>query len=163
MRVALVSGAHDPESGVGRYARELAGALRAQGHQVSLVRPAVPLPRSLSRLARRLGWDVDAFFATYPIWARYPEADIIHMASQNLATLLLFRRPPGHVVVTVNDVIPTVTRRDPALRVARRGLETLFVQLAMRGLRRADALIADSEATAVDLRGHGPSPGDVGR
>ena len=67
------------------------------------------------------------------------------MTSQNLATLLLFRRPPGRVVVTVHDIIPYMLRNDPDLCVYRSVADRLFDQLAMAGLRRADQLIADSQ------------------
>lgn len=152
MRVALIVKSGNPHTGVGRYASELERALRALGHQVFVVNPVVPAPRWLSQLARRwLGVDLEAFLNTYPIWIRYPSADVYHLVSQNLATLMLFRRPPGKTVITVHDVIPWLVRRDPELRVYRHSLDAIFDRWTLRGLRRADALIPVSEYTARSL------------
>ncbi len=153
MRIALIAKPGHADSGIGRYTAQLQAALAAQGHEVVVVHPAAPASAVVARVARRLlGWDVAAFFNHYPIWARYPQADVYHVASQNLATLLMLRRPPGKVVVTVHDLIPWLTRDDPALRVYRHRLEAWFDRLALAGLRRADGLIADSEHTRASLR-----------
>jgi glycosyltransferase involved in cell wall biosynthesis len=152
MRVALIAKPGHADSGVGRYTAQLRAALEAQGHEVVVVHPAAPLPAFAARAVRRLlGWDLAAFFANYPVWARYPRADVYHLTSQNLATLLL-RRPPGKVVVTVHDLIPWLTRDDPELRVYDHRIAEWFDRLALAGLRRADALIADSEFTQASLR-----------
>jgi glycosyltransferase involved in cell wall biosynthesis len=153
MRVCLVVKPGHADSGVGRYAGELAEALRRAGLEVLVTHPVVPLPGWLLRLARRfLGLDLAAFFNNYPLWARYPQADIYHLTSQNLASLLWLRRPPGPVVVTVHDLIPWDTRHDPVLRVYRNRLEAWFDRLAIRGLADAQFLISDSEYTASVIR-----------
>ncbi|HNP71449.1 MAG TPA: glycosyltransferase family 1 protein, partial [Kouleothrix sp.] len=103
-----------------------------------------PLPGIGYRLLGRLGLDARAFFGTYPVWARYPRADVYHLTSQNLASLLLFRRPAGKVVVTVHDIIPYMLRADRQLSVYRGAADRLFDRMAMAGLKRADRLIAVS-------------------
>jgi hypothetical protein len=156
MRIALIAKPGHADSGVGRYTAQLRAALEAQGHEVIVVHPAAPLPAAVARTVRRLlGWDLTAFFNNYPVWARYPRADVYHLTGQNLATLLLLRRPPGVTVVTVHDLIPWLTRDDPQLRVYNHRIAEWFDRLALAGLRRADALIADSEFTRASLRAAG--------
>ena len=115
MRIALIAKPGHENTGVGRYTSQLRAALEVLGHEVVVLHPAIPLPEGLVRVVRRrLGWDLEAFFDTYPVWVRYPKADVYHVTSQNLATLLLLRRPPGPTVVTVHDIIPgwyATTRR----------------------------------------------------
>jgi hypothetical protein len=160
MRVALIAKPGNEDTGTGRYTTRLRAALLALGHEVVIVYPAVPLPATFVRAARRWpGWDLAAFFATYPLWARYPRADLYHVTSQNLATLLLFCPPPGPAVVTVHDLTPWLARHDPALRVHRRRLDGWFDRLARAGLRQADGLIADSAFTRDSLRRAGVSGG----
>src|SRR4051794_21295513 len=102
MRVALLAKPGQPNTGVGRYARMLRAGLHDAGVDEVGVAPTVPpFPAAGYRLLRSRGIDLPTFFANYPIWAHYPEADVHHLASQNLATLLPFRRPRGRVVVTV--------------------------------------------------------------
>ena len=160
MRVALVAKPGHEATGVGRYTSELRAALEALGHEVVVVHPIVPLPRIVVRAVRRLlGWDLAAFLDNYPVWARYPEADIYHITSQNLATLILWRRPPGPTVITVHDIIPWLVRHDPELRIYEHRVAEWFDQLALAGLRRADALVVDSAFTQASLRQAGVAVG----
>jgi SAM-dependent methyltransferase len=159
MRVALIAKPGPEDTGVGRYTAQLRAALLARGHEVVVVHPIVPLPTALVRAARRWpGWDLTAFFDNYPVWVRYPLADLYHFTAQHLATLLLFRPPPGPAVVTVHDLTPWLARGDPEARGRRPRLEGAFDRLARAGLRRADGLIADSAFARASLR----RAGDVG-
>jgi hypothetical protein len=152
MRIALIARPGHENTGIGRYSGQLRAALEALGHDVLVVNPIVPLPEVLVRVVQRLfGWDLAAFFNNYPIWARYPQADIYHVTSQNLATLMLLRRPPGVTVVTVHDIIPWLVRNDPELRVYEHRLAEWFDRLALAGLRRADGLLTDSAFTQMSL------------
>jgi glycosyltransferase involved in cell wall biosynthesis len=90
----------------------------------------------------------------YPIWANYPETEIYHLSSQNLATLLLFRQPKGKVVVTVHDIIPYMVRNDLQMRTYHTLADQLFDRMAMAGLQRADHLIAVSQYTKHCLVEH---------
>ncbi len=153
MRIVLIAKPGHEDTGVGRYTAQLRAALAALGHEVVVVHPVAPLPAVVVRAARRLlGWDLTAFFDNYPVWARYPRADVYHVTSQNLATLLLWRRPPGATIVTVHDIIPWLTRDDPALRIYDHRIAEWFDRLALAGLRRADGLMADSTFTLASLR-----------
>jgi len=152
MRVVLIAKPGHEATGVGRYSSELRAVLEALGHEVVVVHPTVPLPRTLLRVVWRLfGWDLETFFSSYPVWARYPKADVYHITSQNLATLLLLCRPPGKVVVTVHDIIPWLVRDHPGLRIYDHRIAAWFDRLALAGLQRADALVADSAFTQASL------------
>jgi hypothetical protein len=160
MRIALIARPGQEDSGIGRYTRELKAALEQAGHTVILAHPLVPIPGLLARAVRNLlGWDLVAFFNTYPVWVRYPQADIYHFTGQNLATVLLWRSPPGRTVVTVHDIIPWLLRADPELQVYEHRFAAWFDRLALAGLRRADGLIADSTFTRASLRQAGLFPG----
>lgn len=148
MRIGLVAKPGHPNTGVGRYVQILEGGLRHAGADTLRVAPLVPpLPSTAYAALRRAGMDLRAFLTNYPVWADYPEADVYHFTSQNLASLLLFRRPPGNVVVTVHDIIPYMLRDNPRLSSYRTVADRLFDRLAMAGLERADRLLADSHYT----------------
>lgn len=151
MHIALIVKPGHPDSGVGRYAQELEKALLAAGCQVTRVHPRLPFPAWLARLVQRLlGWDLQAFFATYPLWARYPPADLYHFTSQNLATLLVLHPPPGPAVVTVHDIIPHLLRRQGLAQDQGLWMRT-FDRIANRGLSKACFLICDSTFTQMSL------------
>ena len=156
LRVQLVSKPGTTKTGIGRYAFELERGLRAAGVDVRSASLTQPLPEPVARLGRRAGYDVEAFFRSYPLRADVRPGYITHLTSQTLATLLLTQRLPRPVVVTVHDILPYLLRDDPALSVYRNQAQRLFDALAMRGLRRADRLIADShytKRTVVDALG----------
>ena len=149
MHIVLIAKPGHENTGVGRYSRELANALVASGHKVTITHPLVPLPGVLIKFVKRLlGLDLGAFFHNYPIWARYPQADLYHLTSQNLATLMFFHPPPGKSVVTVQDVISWQVRNDPELRVYRHKLEAFFDRLAMKGLNRVDGILFVSDCSS---------------
>ncbi len=154
LRVALVTRPEGVTTGTRRYAVELA---RHQTRRVEVVRGAplgAPAPMIVKRLLRRAGLDVDTFFGAYPIRARLPQADIYHLTTQTLATLLLRPGRPRPAVVTVHDIIPHLVRDDPRLCTYRHPLHRWFDRLALAGLQRADHLIADSAWTKRTLIEH---------
>ncbi len=113
-----------------------------------------PLPAVAYAALRRVRIDLGAFFQNFPIWADYPDAQAYHLASQNLATLLMFRRPAGPVIVTVHDIIPYMLRNDRALSSYRTVFDRFFDWLSLQGVRRADRLVADSHYTRDCLVRH---------
>jgi glycosyltransferase involved in cell wall biosynthesis len=134
-------------TGIGRYVEMIHDGLEDAGVDLVRAEPTLPpLPDFTYRAFSLAGRDLRAFLTNYPLWSRYPEADIYHLTSQTLASLLLVRRPPGRVVVTVHDIFPYMLRDDPQLR-SPYGTDHLYHRLAMAGLRRADHLIAVSEYT----------------
>ncbi len=148
MKVALIAKPGHDDSGIGRYVQKLAPALRANGLDVALVYPTVPFPSWLFDLVEKLlHWDLHAFFLTYPIRISYPRADIYHFSSQNLASILVFRRPPGKIIVTLHDLIPVVAPAELRAGRTRNIFYALFERLALIGLNKADYLISVSEFT----------------
>ena len=133
-------------TGLKRYALSVHDALRARGLDVALRHPRPVVPQPLMRLGKRLGLDAEAFFRSYPVAVDASGATVCHLASQTLATALLFQRLPP-TVVTVHDIIPYLTRGDPGMNTYRSVFDRLFDMLAMRGLRRAQRLIAISQYT----------------
>ncbi len=149
MRVALIVKPGHTDSGVGRYTSELGRALQQAGVKVVLAHPAVPLPGWLTRWIKdRLGWDLEAFFQTYPVWIRYPKGiDIYHFTSQNLASLLIFCPPSGKTIVTVHDIIPELTKDDKEINHFQNRFHAFFDRLSLLGLKKANMMVAVSEYT----------------
>jgi glycosyltransferase involved in cell wall biosynthesis len=148
MKIAFIAKPGHSDSGVGRYVDRLVPALQATGIEIVLVYPRVPLPSwLLDFFVKALHWDLQAFFLTYPICITYPPADLYHFTSQNLASLLIFRRPHSKVIVSVHDIFPFLVQPNRDLNVYRNIFYKLFDSISMIGLKRADQLIAVSEFT----------------
>jgi glycosyltransferase involved in cell wall biosynthesis len=163
-RVQLVSKPGSPATGIGRYRAELERGLRGAGADVRDAPLRSAVPASVARVARRTGYDLEAFERSYPLRADISRGYVTHLTSQTLAILLLSQRLPRPVVVTVHDILPYLLRDDPALSVYRHRVDRLMDDLAMRGLRRADRLIADShytKLTVVEALGVPPERIDV--
>lgn len=152
LKVQLIAKREAGISGTSRYTGEIHRGLFDAGVNVQLTFPAAPpLPRPLIEALKRLGLDVATFFAACPVRARLEPADLYHIPTQTMATLLCFQRFPRPVVVTVLDIIPHLVRGDDHLDTSRHAVERLFFRLAMAGLKRADALISISEYTKNTL------------
>jgi glycosyltransferase involved in cell wall biosynthesis len=136
------------KTGIGRYDRRLRGGLSDGGLRVVQDAPKAPaLPSVGYQLLRVLRRN------KYPIWSSYPDADLYHLTSQDLASLLVFRRPKGAVVVTVHDIFAYMLRHRPDLLSFGPG-DRVWVHLAATGLKRADHLIAVSDYSKSCLVRH---------
>jgi glycosyltransferase involved in cell wall biosynthesis len=151
LRVQLVVKPGSAMTGIGRYAAEVSQGLQQVGVDLHHAPLRDPVPAPVSRLGRRLGYDLEAFAKSYPLRAVVRQGYLTHLTSQTLATLLFTQRLPRPVVVTVHDIVPYLVRDDPELKVYRNRLDRAIDGLAMRGLRRADRLIADSHYTKRTL------------
>ena len=152
MHVALIVKKGGEKTGLGRYARELEQGLIAAGCRVTRVYPKAPLPRWLTNLIKgTIGWDLAEVFNNYPVWVRYPQTDLYHFTSQNLATLLVFHKPRGKTIVTVADIIPHLLRNDPELHIYQNWIEKFIYQIVMKGIKRADGVVTISEHTRDTL------------
>jgi glycosyltransferase involved in cell wall biosynthesis len=147
VKIQLVNKPGSAATGIGRYAFEIERGLREAGVDVTTAPLRNPIPAPIGPLARRAGYDLDAFSRSYPLRANVEPGRITHLTSQTLATLLLTQRLPRPVVVTVHDILPYLLRDDPELSTYRHRLDRLMDSLAMRGLKRADRLIAVSHYT----------------
>jgi glycosyltransferase involved in cell wall biosynthesis len=150
LRVSLVVRAYDQVNGLSRYDSMLYTHLQKlpeiQPRLVPVGDPA--LPGILTRSARRVGLDANAFFKIYPF--NWPEgdatADVVHLTHRTHATLL-YRRFRQPVVVTVHDVIHYQHRQDPSMHIYRHQVQKQFDTLSIRALRRATAIVASSQYT----------------
>lgn len=154
MKVNLVAKSQGGTTGISRYAQELYCGLKTRGLEVELIEPEpVKLPAAANSLLKRRGLDAEAFFTTYPLSVHLNGDGIVHLASQNLATLLLFRRV-SPVVITVHDIIPYLLRRDRRLSIYRHPVHRFFDRLSLLRLKKAQAIIADSGYTREMLVEH---------
>ncbi len=152
LRICLVARPEPGTTGTSRYVECLSSELKELGLEVSALstRPSGAAASALAA-ARRMGLDFNAFLASYPLRLRWPPADVYHLTVQTYAGLLLSCPPPGPTVVTVHDIIPYLVRRDHRLRPYRHPVHRALDWVAMRGLRRADRIFADSEWTRRTL------------
>jgi glycosyltransferase involved in cell wall biosynthesis len=152
MRVQLIAKPGPGMTGTSRYTTELHRALQGAGADVYLAFPArAPVPKPVQSGLKHLGLDLQTFFASYPLRVPPAAAGVYHVTAQTLATLLLFQRFPGPVMVTVLDIIPYLVRHSKDLNTSKHVFDRFFYQLALAGLLRADALIAISDYTKRTL------------
>jgi glycosyltransferase involved in cell wall biosynthesis len=143
--------------GLARYTDCLCQALTEAKVDYTLAIPTYPLPvRAAHRLLVPLGLDLRTFFTTYPLAASLGGGDLKHFTAQQMALLLWFKPRLHPTLVTVHDIVPYLVRRDHTQSTFRHPLDVLFDELAMRALKRADALISGShftKQTVVDALG----------
>ncbi|MCX7855712.1 MAG: glycosyltransferase family 4 protein, partial [Anaerolineae bacterium] len=148
MNVQLLVRPYAHRIGLARYAASLCEALERVGVPYCLVTPRHSWPVRLAHsLLRPVGLDVRTFFTTYPLAADLKPGILTHLTAQQMAMLLWFRPDLHPVVVTVHDIVPYLTRRDPGMRAYQNCWEEWLDVLATRALNRADGLIVDSAYT----------------
>ena len=140
-------------TGIGRYAAELERGLQSSEFTVQTAELSDIVPGPIARVGRQVGYDLSAFFRTYPVRVKSRAARLTHLTSQTLAMLMRTQRLPRPVVVTVHDILPYLLRHDPELRFYRSRAEQQMDALAVRCLERADRLIANSHYTKQTLVG----------
>lgn len=156
--VQLIQKPASPHTGIGRYVAELERGLADRAVDSARIPLRNPMPRFVISAARRAGYDLETFFGSYPLRARARAGYLTHLTSQTLGALLFTQRLPRPVVVTVHDILPYLLRKNPSLSVYQTSAQRLMDIFAMRGLKRADRLIADSHYTkstlidALDIR-----------
>lgn len=107
-------------------------------------------PPTIQRIAHR--------FWSYPRWLRRQEpADVYHILDHSYAHLAHVL-PGERVVVTCHDTDAFRSLRAGGERES--GLPRLLVRRVLGGLRRAAAVVCDSEFTRADLVGQGLVAGD---
>lgn len=149
MKVQLLVRSYQLMIGLARYTASLCLAMDEAGIPYTVAQPTYPwYVRAGQRLLQPFGYDVKTFFTTYPVAAAPLAADALtHMTTQQMAVLFWFRPRLHPVVVTVHDIVPFLVRSDRSQTTFRNPLDGLFDEWAMRGLKRADMLIADSRFT----------------
>jgi glycosyltransferase involved in cell wall biosynthesis len=148
LRVQIIAKGKGGLSGTQRYTAGLLTSLAQVGVQATITYPSAPkIPSPILRILLRLGIDLDAFASSYPWRASLAPADVYHITTQTMATLLRFQRFPRPVVVTVLDIIPHLVRGDTRLDTSRHPVDRYFYDLALSAIQRAQAIIAISEYT----------------
>lgn len=150
MRIQLIAKPDQRMTGLWRYTETVMRHLTRQGVDVRLGFATPPIPKQVAQLGRWLGWDLVTFLQSYPVWGRFGPADLYHLTSESLATLLMFQkiRP---CVVTVHALLSYLLRDDPELSIYNHLFDRWFDALAVRGLHRAQAIIAVSEYVRTAL------------
>lgn len=151
--VRLVSRVDGGMTGISRYAAKLRQHLVGRGVPTVMAGGVggPPLPRIARQAALRLGFDVEAFFTTYPLWLpRGPRGCVTHLTGQNQASAVAFWGQP-RLLVTVHDLITLAHRQRPELAGYMTFYDRLFDNLIAPGLRRADLIAADSEQSRRDV------------
>jgi glycosyltransferase involved in cell wall biosynthesis len=152
MKIQLIAKPEKDISGISRYTQDLLKCLKLAHADVQLTfSDTLYSTGILQSWPRRLGIDLQTFFSSFPLRVSLIPADIIHLTGQTLASCLLFQRFRAPVVVTVHDIIPFLLSKTHGQAVFRHPLEAFFYRLSLKGLRKADGLIAVSAYTKKTL------------
>jgi glycosyltransferase involved in cell wall biosynthesis len=153
LRVAVLHNYSDERQPSMRlYADKLGDALLAKGVAVTRLRPPAVVPEAWR--ARSPTWaklDIQfGRFAVYPRLVRKIDADVIHVIDHGQA-YLLNSLDPARTVVTCHDVILLALAhgRIGSSLVPPFALQILYLSLEL--MKRAAAIVADSEQTKRDL------------
>jgi len=156
---------HQPRGGLGRYENELVKGF--EGHpemalEVAQLGAWTP-PALLTRPAKALGYDLQTAVARHlPLLPK--GGTLYHLSHQLLGFAALHkrlhdRRRGQHtaIVITVHDLFPEAARREGALSDLAptwNAHQRWLYRQHLTGIRRADAIIAISEATARDVHAY---------
>jgi len=153
--VQLIAKKTKQMDGTLRYALNLKESLENAGVRTILTLPTLPNQLlKMARTLRKLGLDAEAFFSSYPFRVEVGPSDLFHITSQTLATLLLLQGFQSPGVVTVLDIIPRLTSEAPTLTTMRHGVDRALYALALKGLQKANAVVAISRFTKRTLISH---------
>jgi len=157
MRIQLITKTDSRITGLRRYQDTLYEQLAQQACSVERVFPRQTFPRPLTGLGRRFGWDLVTFFESYPLRGSYARADVYHLANESLATALLFNNLSPSIV-TVHGLLPYLLRVTHGRDLYGSSIHRWFDALSVRGLRRADRIIAVSHFLKGELVRHAGIP-----
>jgi glycosyltransferase involved in cell wall biosynthesis len=153
MRILLIGNyIPDKQESMLRFASLMERELKAQGHSVELLQPAAYLGRlPVNRgLGKWFGY-VDKFLL-FPFKLKRAKSkyDLIHICDHSNAIYVKHVAEKPHVV-TCHDVlaIKSALGEIPQNKVSATG--RAFQRLILEGLRTADLIVCDSEATRTDL------------
>lgn len=147
MDVDFVVQGFDRTVGLSRYSRSLLPELRQQC-DVTVRQPR--LPWLLRRPSALIG-DAETFFSTFPLAYEHSQSDLLHVSTQTMAVPLVYR-DYGPTVVTVHDIFPYMFDHDGPFDPIEPWYERAGYRFAVRGLRKADHIIAISDATKRTLQ-----------
>jgi glycosyltransferase involved in cell wall biosynthesis len=148
MKVELLVSCYKRMIGLARYTTSIQKYLPKCGVNPILVEPSYPVYLQVAHsIFRYFRYDIKEFFNTYVASAELSDDAVKHFTTQMMGSLFIFQRHLKSVVITVHDIVPYMTRRDPEQNVYMHFYDRWMDHLAMRNLRKADYLIAISEFT----------------
>lgn len=154
MRIRVISRREKGTTGTTRYTTNLCKSIELLAIPYTLSF-SNPNQRNILDKSNLWGFDVHAFFSSYPLFVdKNPPADVYHLSTQTLATALNFQRFSAPVAVTVHDIIPWIVRKTPQYNTLRNPIDRWFYWLALKGLQHADLIICVSEFTRQSLNKH---------
>ena len=133
---------NNQNNGLNNYETELVKELE-KIVVISKLNYAININSMLCVLAKVLRMDLAGILNNYPLSLILPKKSIIHFTSQQQTICLNYLR--RRAIVTVHDIIPLATNKFNSFAAK------LLYLLAMRGLKRAKFIIADSEHTKKDI------------
>jgi glycosyltransferase involved in cell wall biosynthesis len=153
LRVTLLHNyAEDRQPSMRLYADQLGDALRQQGIAVTRVRPPTVVPEAWQ--ARSGTWSkLDNYvgrFAVYPRLVRNLDADLVHIVDHGQA-FLVGNLNPSRTVVTCHDIILIALAHGRIGSAPVPPVALHLLRMSLELMKRAAAIIADSEQTKRDL------------
>lgn len=153
MPIQLLIRDYPEKYGLSRYTQSLCQALHQSGIDFQAISSQIPTPvRAAHKVLSGLGYDLQRFFTTYPLKAPLKKGHLTHLTAQQMAVLLHLNLGLKPTVVTVHDIIPYLVRGRLGQNTFRHPFDVWFDRWAVRGLLKADILIADSDFTRHTLR-----------
>lgn len=150
MLVEFVTRDYDQPFGLPRYNDSLCRSLAAAGVRFTTVAPSLPVAARIAQpILARLNLDVEAFLNTYPVSAKLSRDSVKHFADYTMATMIRLHHL-RHTVVTVHDFSPDWNSAANGSG-GRYAVYRAFHRMALAGLRRADAIITDTQHIADAL------------
>lgn len=134
MRISLIVPEEQEETGVSNYFEELFEHLKTKIKIEKLIFP-------------KITWGLPFFnfrviFKNHPVFFPRYSGDIVHLPNFFYTLPILFKKPKK-LVVTLHDLIPSVYGTSSFL-------SGLIYKMCLRGVKKADRLIVDSENTKKD-------------
>ena len=152
MQVELLVGQYDHMIGLAWYAASLEDYFSRMGIDYLVTQPDYPLAvRAAHSILRPFGYNLKAFFTLFPVSAPLHARTIKHFTTQQMASLLSFRKDLHPVLITVHDIIPYMMRDDPEQTDYRRFIDRWVDNLAVKNLHLADRIITVSNYTRLML------------
>jgi glycosyltransferase involved in cell wall biosynthesis len=145
VKLEILSKNYNHPFGLPRYNDSLKKSLSNAGIEYSLVVPTIPPALSVATpLFSFLGLDLRAFFTNFPVSAQFTRDSVKHFTNHTLATMIGIQNLQN-TIVTVHDIFPDWLIYKESYTGYRYLVYWFFHKLSMRGLRRADVLITDTQ------------------
>jgi len=130
-------------TGMSRYAETLSESL---GNNAETVEAIINIPKIVKKTFGALGVDLKTILNNFPPYIKTTDTESIWHFTNQQQTILLNYKKPKKCIVTVLDIIPLASEFQE-----KPGFIRMLYSLAMRNIKRADAILAISEYTKKDV------------